>query len=325
MGQLTGSHESAVKDLLILDSLRGHDSVGLAAVTSTGLVRVAKHAMLPQQFLNEKDVKELFIGVNRCMIGHNRFATVGAVNDLNAHPFEFDNIVGAHNGSLRNQSLLPDHQLFEVDSQVLLNGINNLGTEGVENKIHGAFALTWYNKQHNTLHMWRNRERPLWYCFTDDNKVMFWASEPFMLAAALSRRAIKFKEPKELPVNKEFVFDVHMAFGKEIAAPAIFDRKEYVPPPVVTTSYSTRSGGGWNDFEDSDYAGWDKKELPKVITERGEVVKKQQPLLLGRRSEEEERKVEQEFQTLRQARLYALRLKRLAALLLVESLSTTAK
>ncbi len=329
MGQLTGTHESAVKDLLIIDSLRGSDSVGLASVNSQGVARLAKHAMLPQQFLLEKDVKELFMGVNRCMIGHNRFATQGAVNGENAHPYEFEHIIGAHNGTLINQSLLPDHKKFQVDSQVLLNGIDTLGTQGVEDKIHGAFALTWYDKRDESLHMWRNRQRPLWYCFTDDNKVMFWASEPYMLGLALTRRGVKFKTPVELPINKEFKFNVEMAFGKVIEEPEVFDRKEYVPPPVVTTSYgrygnySHRGGGGWNDFED-DYAGWSKKELPKVIT--GETgVGKQQPLLLGQSSEGEERKEEQRRQTLRQAQLYALRLKRLAAVLLAESLSITAK
>ncbi len=339
---LGGNHEGAVKDLLVIDSLRGNHSVGLASVNNQGVVRLAKHAMLPQVFLSQKDVQDLFLGINRVMIGHNRFATQGAINSDNAHPYAFEHIVGAHNGTLRNQKLLPDHDKFEVDSQVLLNAIDKQGTDKVDDKISGAFALTWYDKRDNTLHMWRNTERPLFYCFTEDRKVMFWASEEAMLNLALSRKQIKFTKPVALPVNKEYIFSIDLGFNKEMEEPVVLDRKSYTAP-VYTGNYGNYGrysqgyydGDGWysgrrgsrdswdNDYEDN-YAGWNKKELPGVIKESIDA-KKQLPLLTGPKSEGEGRRKEELLLISNQARVLGLRLKRLAALLLAESLSTTPK
>src|SRR3546814_12623264 len=52
---------------------------------------------------------------SKAFIGHNRAATLGKVNGLNAHPFRYDNIMGAHNGTLDTQSWL---RLEEEDNTI---------------------------------------------------------------------------------------------------------------------------------------------------------------------------------------------------------------
>jgi hypothetical protein len=273
-GSLTAQHENALKQLLIVNALRGAHSVGLAGVNSVNAVRVVKGAMLPQKFLAEKSVTDLFMGVNRVLIGHNRFATVGAINNENAHPFLFEHIAGAHNGSLRNVKLLPHHNEFEVDSQVLLNSIDKYGVEATEDKIHGAFALTWYDRRDQKLHMWRNDERPLWYCYTEDEKAIFWASEPAMIDLIFGRDSVKLKHKGfiEVTPNTHLIFHVDMAANVKMGAPEVHQRKKYVPPytsPTNNYGYSNRYGRGshWDGYCD-DYAGWDKREVAEVLPEK---------------------------------------------------------
>jgi asparagine synthetase B (glutamine-hydrolysing) len=189
---------------------------------------------------------------------------------------------------LINMTKLPDHIGFDVDSQALLSSIDKFGTEGVEEKIHGAFALTWWDRRDNTMHFWRNNARPLWLAYAKDRKVVFWASEKDMLTFILNRNLIEYEAPWEIEPHKELIFSVDMDFNKEVPPPVIQDRKHFEPP-----AYTSQSGGSYNSWQSSynsssynsrrfgydveedsvgNYAGWDKEDLP--------FSKKQQPLLL---------------------------------------------
>src|SRR3546814_8848521 len=72
-------------------------------------------------------------------VGHNRFATKGKVNDLNAHPFHYGNIVGAHNGTLEKSSWdALDKKLGEdtdVDSQAIITSIATFGIRSEERRV----------------------------------------------------------------------------------------------------------------------------------------------------------------------------------------------
>jgi hypothetical protein len=145
-------------------------------------------------------------------IGHSRHATLGNINEDNAHPFAFFNnrFVGAHNGTITNapdvfkqlveeEEPLPD--TFEpykdftkkdevTDSEIVLYCIYRWGIEKVYPLIQGAWALIWFDQSTNSIYFVRNHQRTLFYYWSVAKDTMFWSSEYMMLEFA-SRRELK--------------------------------------------------------------------------------------------------------------------------------------
>lgn len=190
-GNITVTHEKAIATLLVLDSLRGTDSTGIAVVPKNGDVKMAKAIGHPFNLFDTKQYDKALMGMHRAIIGHNRYATQGKVNAKNAHPFEFNTVVGAHNGTLIGKFRLEDSADFDVDSENLYHHIDKKGIKDALNVLDGAWALTWWDKVTEEMHFLRNKERPLFLTRTKDGKTIFWASEKWMLEVALSRHNIE--------------------------------------------------------------------------------------------------------------------------------------
>ncbi len=236
-GNLTIKHDKVLKDLLVMDSLRGQHSVGVAAI-GLGSAEIFKRAVLPADFFTMKGFNAIMKWNNSVYIGHNRYATQGKINSVNAHPFEHGNIVGAHNGTLRQQNLLPDHKDFEVDSENIIHSINKLGIKETHTKLNGAFALTYFDFEEDRLCMIRNNERPLYYTTGEDGDTLFWASEAWMLRAALNRNGFKHNDVRDVTVGVHHSFDVDVK-AKEPIMVTRTSMKGYVAPRVVAKSNST--------------------------------------------------------------------------------------
>ena len=247
IGILGKEEKNALRNLAIIDILRGKHSTGMCVMDSKGVVSTFKRAVNGVDFQDFKQFDQLMVGTLNMFLGHNRYATQGEVNNVNAHPFEFDNIVGAHNGTLRNYSKLDGYTEFEVDSECLYNHINNNGIEDAYSKAHGAMALTWFQLDGAKLYMVRNSERPLSYTYTEDGKCMFWASEAWMLAAALGRNNIKHGEILQVKENTLYTFDVPIqasGINFKLEMPKVKKLKK--PTPTVTAKAGSKSGAGHN-------------------------------------------------------------------------------
>lgn len=182
-------------DMLHASYSRGRDATGVAVVyppvekrenTSTGFQTSWCKQLGGPTHLVESANYDRHVGTkDSCvLIGHTRAKTVGLNVAGNAHPFEFDNVLGAHNGTLEGYYNLPDARNFDVDSEVLYNAISEMGVKEAIPKVGGAWCLTFWDKANERLCFLRNSQRPLWFgWFGKNQNLLAWASEPWMLSA----------------------------------------------------------------------------------------------------------------------------------------------
>src|SRR5579864_8678836 len=103
-GGFTHGDLSAFEQMLIVNTVRGKDSVGAFTKFGNGDVRVIKHGSNPFNLINSKEwegFRQSVVNRGRFLIGHNRASTIGKVSTDNAHPFVEDHIILVHNGTLR--------------------------------------------------------------------------------------------------------------------------------------------------------------------------------------------------------------------------------
>ena len=253
-GKLEFKDEGTLKRLLIYDYFRGPDSTGLAALRNDGTVKVAKIASHPLDLFDAKRFGDALSGYNSTVfLGHNRLATKGVVNGNNAHPYTYDHITGAHNGTLETASWRALEEAlgekFDVDSQAIIAGLARLGVEETVAMLQGAWALVWIDTKDNTLNFLRNKERPFWYAYTKNFDRVFWASEwPFIEAATkLCPQGYElYADPEKgwrFWATKEdwwyrYDIDALKKGAEKRPKPRVKEVKGKEPAPVVTT-YTT--------------------------------------------------------------------------------------
>lgn len=182
-GKLTSFHKDIMSSLLTVCSLRGMHSTGVFMVKGKDNdVSYCKTVGPPVELFNTISYDKATTFNASIFAGHCRAATHGAVTRRNAHPFDSENVIGMHNGTLDDwRQSLDDASFFDVDSEALLHNIGLHGPDKVISKAKGAWALVWFDKTTGQLCFLRNSKRPLWWCMTENKEVMFWASEYWML------------------------------------------------------------------------------------------------------------------------------------------------
>jgi predicted glutamine amidotransferase len=210
-GNLEFKDESLFKRLLIFDYFRGTDSTGAAWLKKNGDISIVK---LPSHPIDLFNMKQFDSGINGAQslvfLGHNRAATMGKVNGVNAHPFKFGSIVGAHNGTLMQCDWddldKETGTTTNVDSAALFNAIDQIGVKNTIEMVHegvtpqrGAWALTWFDAEEKVLYLLKNKHRPLWCAYSKDLTKIIWASESWMIQSAVESS----KTPYELWEDEE--------------------------------------------------------------------------------------------------------------------------
>ena len=246
-GNLSVAAEKAFRDMLVFDSVRGEDSTGAAIIHNSGDIDIVKEVGDPFCLISSSRFTKALRAPSHCIIGHNRYATTGKVNRANAHPFEAGDLIGAHNGTLKNKYSIPGHVAYDTDSEALYNFIDDVGVEDAMIKVEGAWALSWYNKEDKSINFLRNAERPLYVGVSEDNKLIMWASEAWMMTVAATRNNIKIKY-KELPVNswhKYIIPAVNGTFEEPIVLPVFGKPEEKKTTQTSTAGFMapTVSGG----------------------------------------------------------------------------------
>jgi len=184
------------KELLIVNQLRGVDSVGMYSVNTKNEIDWVKNTTNPVEFLRDKRVGQTLDFAQKhgkVLVGHNRAATIGKITVNNAHPFSHSNITLVHNGTIRYG--LPFSKDFDVDSEALCFSLTVEEPQKVFQELGGAYAVIFYDSKTGMLNVARNNERPLSMMHVNNTTVF--ASEWNMGYFILSRRG-QISETKKL-------------------------------------------------------------------------------------------------------------------------------
>jgi hypothetical protein len=224
------------KDLLWIDAIRGMDNTGVASVlyTKPTDVRLLKVQGGPDQLFDRKSLVDVITHGSMFLMGHNRSRTSGSTEFKNAHPFHFEHLVGAHNGTLDWQTKNRLRGIFDTDSETLFNTINLIGVdEAVKMMMHprDAWSLTWYDKRTKQLNFLRNKERPMyWVLDKDSRSTLYWASDPTMLYLVLNKYGIEIEKVHANPENILVTWQMNDKAAIELAKPT--HRRVEAPPFV---------------------------------------------------------------------------------------------
>ena len=205
-----------------MDAIRGTDGTGVAAVKAgePGMTWVLKDSGDPSRLFDRRKFHDIMRDDNMLLMGHNRFKTTGTDSWKDAHPFEFEHIIGAHNGTVTNADALIGGNKFKTDSEAIFNHINEKGVEDLMTHLvpntKEAWALVWFDKRDHSLNMLRNKERNLYWVVDSTGTTVYWASEVSMLYLVLNHNHITFSGKKVFVIPE----DVHMKWvlplGKKI-------------------------------------------------------------------------------------------------------------
>lgn len=200
-GTISNTEAEIFKKLLVMSAFRGKDSTGVFAVQGDEKELTSayiKQATNPMNFLDhnaEAFDKELNTSDAKALVGHTRYATKGDVTKKNAHPFDFPNVIGVHNGTLLVNP--KTKKTYETDSESLYAYMNEFGLDETLTEISqagDAYVLIWFDKKAGTLNAIRNDKRPLAFAPVSNGNTVYWASEDATLRYILSRENIHFKE-----------------------------------------------------------------------------------------------------------------------------------
>jgi hypothetical protein len=100
-------------------------------------------------------------------IGHNRQASIGAINNDNAHPFSGDNIALVHNGTSGEVFDLISDEAYEkmegeTDSEAMMLHFNEVGPRHIETwQELDSYAVVMYENKTDCVYFARDDKRPM--------------------------------------------------------------------------------------------------------------------------------------------------------------------
>jgi len=261
--------EKVMQHLLYVSALRGRDSTGVFSVAESTAPRKPKNATLTTQVSKTLTPSPLVIldgssdinkiirdNRNYAVVGHCRAATKGSVSVENAHPFDRENVVGVHNGTVNK--LFKNYEKFGTDSEGIYALIDEMGVEAALNEIESfttAYALVWFDRRTNKINFIKNKERPLFFTYFYGTRSLMFASEREFLQLAAERTNMKINNGGVIKGDDPiFTLTEHHLMQVDATNPAerTFSKIEIKKPVYRVTNYSGQHSNFWDSgWQDS--------------------------------------------------------------------------
>ena len=205
----------------IAGTLRGADSTGIALVGRDGGDAIICKAPVPGGvFVTLKDAMEAIslAAESNVVIGHNRAATLGTIDEDTAHPFQHGDITMVHNGTVHDYrkdlgDLITAYAPVN-DSDAIAYALNVAGWKEVLPRLTGAYALAWWDKSEDKFFLARNSERPMHIAFADYANEMYYASEEGMLRWLCEREKNINRNTDVFNIAPGFVYGFEVGEGR---------------------------------------------------------------------------------------------------------------
>lgn len=221
VGGLYNKDETMLKELMIVNSLRGAHSTGLFGGSIDDAAEYAKAVGGPYEFLDHPKTQPFIDKIVRkfkYVVGHGRHATRGKITGNNAHPFQVENITMVHNGTVLNSGLV-DVSKHDVDSLAIAHALAKHDAVDVFKDINGAYAIVYHDAFKRTLNFVRNKDRPLYLGINKKEERLFFSSEKNMLITVAMRNGFSFDDVFLLPEDTLFTFSKGSLEWKETTIP----------------------------------------------------------------------------------------------------------
>lgn len=215
---------------------RGTDNTGFY----TPEEGIKKNNIKAEDFLLENPIPK-----SNVFIGHVRRSSVGGKLAECSHPFEEENLILVHNGTLTSYIALAtkhsiQHQSYKVDSQVLAKVLDKNSKEDVIiysglSEFEGAAAILFADKRDkNSLFAYTNGDRPLFYGMIEQSIYISSTEESLKLIQAIDIK----------PFEDNFLYQ--LKFGKIVSK--VFYAKKIVTN--VSSRYNLYQGEEdyWEDL-----------------------------------------------------------------------------
>ena len=236
------------KELLKISCMRGYESTGVFSyekenseyevrkrcIPSPGFVDAMGHVFLKNKKAN-------------IYMGHTRWSTAGVNKESNAHPFDTEKYVAAHNGTLHDWEF---NKKSNTDSEQMFNKMDEEGVKPVLDKIeyYSAFAVSMFEKSSCDLLFARNEARDLYFGVHPERNLFCWASDKDFIHFA-SRRA-NLKDFVVYKVSEFLLFRVRL---DSIKAGEKCWTTESIKKPKVPKSRGLTPGDAWAEYLNSKY------------------------------------------------------------------------